>query len=460
MISLALAACGVSPAPPDGTSCPRDVSRSGGPRSYDFVFTSLEIDRDDAVEHPHVGLDVDGLCSGPTENDGCNHEDFFSAISQDQYPLTFARRLAPAISCDPPGCAMGAMGCHGCVDNQLPAGASSLAVLLGRDVTGDVSGRVRRGAVSVVLRVSDVDSLDIDDDVQVRVYSAYPVEPDCRALYRGTAEFAPTRDSLLPGGTDLVADAATVMRGRIARGRLVVGPTESVTVRLPLAVDAGWRLDLRVQRPQLRVTLRADGSGGALGVIAGVVDGSEVVASVVTGFPDVRSAVEAVMSGIIDQPLSPGGLCVDRTGTAPRFGGMSVGYGFDLAPVVLIGPPRDTRPPGACGARAIGADGHASCPTGRTECTDGDDFSECTDLMSDASNCGACGVRCCSNHCEAGVCVAAPCISGERWCIRCGEFGRCTSPRPVDIAYDKRNCGGCGIVCGAGLTCRISVCLP
>jgi hypothetical protein len=74
----------------------------------------------------------------------------------------------------------------------------------------------------------------------------------------------------------------------------------------------------------------------------------------------------------------------------------------------------------------------------------------CTDIMKDADNCGACGVSCTfSQTCQQGTCRAR-CYYGETSC-----FDGCH-----DLQYDAENCGVCGNVCPVGLACNRSVCTP
>ncbi len=108
------------------------------------------------------------------------------------------------------------------------------------------------------------------------------------------------------------------------------------------------------------------------------------------------------------------------------------------------------------------------CPEEQTEC-DG----TCVDLQSDPTHCGDCFLSCPAGRtCSAGTCVCAEgttdclgtCCTAEETCVE----GRCT-PAPgavfcnedqaacggvcVDPFNDTSNCGGCGIVCPAGLIC-------
>lgn len=96
-----------------------------------------------------------------------------------------------------------------------------------------------------------------------------------------------------------------------------------------------------------------------------------------------------------------------------------------------------------------------SCPAALPlQC--GETVDDCVDPATDSNNCGGCGIVC-----ESGL-VGVACIDGE--CVRtscpaalplqCGE----TVEDCVDPATDPNNCGGCGIVCGDGLTCFEGVC--
>gem|GEM_PF-1663180 len=62
----------------------------------------------------------------------------------------------------------------------------------------------------------------------------------------------------------------------------------------------------------------------------------------------------------------------------------------------------------------------------------------CTDVRSDANNCGSCGHACQSGQtCLNGVCQGLVNCGGEL----------------VDIRYNPRHCGGCGHACATGQTC-------
>lgn len=96
---------------------------------------------------------------------------------------------------------------------------------------------------------------------------------------------------------------------------------------------------------------------------------------------------------------------------------------------------------------------------------------QCTDIRTDANNCGACGARC-----TGGVCINGVCQTGGSTCQR-GDVGRycnpdagtssvcCAGAGCVDTLTNNTNCGSCGGVCNAGLSCLggrcvAAVCTP
>jgi hypothetical protein len=89
--------------------------------------------------------------------------------------------------------------------------------------------------------------------------------------------------------------------------------------------------------------------------------------------------------------------------------------------------------------------GPVTCPSDRRACG-----LNCTDIMTDVENCGACGTPCDpSQTCQQGACLAQ-CAWGTSSC-----FDGCH-----DLAYDSQNCGACGNICPVGLSCNKSVCSP
>ena len=92
----------------------------------------------------------------------------------------------------------------------------------------------------------------------------------------------------------------------------------------------------------------------------------------------------------------------------------------------------------------------------------------CRDLGSDEANCGACANACApADSCGSGVCTppapppppvdagppppdASPtCGSGQDLC-----GGAC-----IDVLFDDKNCGGCGVTCSGATKCVRATCM-
>src|SRR5262249_32852866 len=90
---------------------------------------------------------------------------------------------------------------------------------------------------------------------------------------------------------------------------------------------------------------------------------------------------------------------------------------------------------------AVCTAGACVCPMGQTACG-----ATCVDLMTNVSNCGACG-----NSCgPGGACAAGRCTCAAGFTM-CGTA--CTDPQT-----DPRNCGTCGNACPAGRVCLRGAC--
>ena len=76
------------------------------------------------------------------------------------------------------------------------------------------------------------------------------------------------------------------------------------------------------------------------------------------------------------------------------------------------------------------ARGSVTCPLGETDCG-----RYCANLMTDAFNCGTCGVPCAPDRaCSGGVCG---CLAGLTDC-----YGTCDN-----LNSDPNNCGACNVAC-------------
>ncbi len=117
---------------------------------------------------------------------------------------------------------------------------------------------------------------------------------------------------------------------------------------------------------------------------------------------------------------------------------------------------------GACGG-AVDAGAGPVCPSGYGDCNaNAADGCE-TNLISNASNCGACGNACPSGlSCVAGVCTSATpadaglvCPSGRGDCNAIAIDGCETN-----LASDTNHCGACGSRCATGWSCALGACTP
>ncbi|MEZ4570631.1 MAG: hypothetical protein R2849_09955 [Thermomicrobiales bacterium] len=83
----------------------------------------------------------------------------------------------------------------------------------------------------------------------------------------------------------------------------------------------------------------------------------------------------------------------------------------------------------------------------------------CLDILSNASNCGKCGNACPEGEgCINGICT--PPVEGA--CVGCDETdlaNYCCDGVCLDLLNDVQNCGGCGLACFSGQICCDGVCL-
>ncbi len=134
-----------------------------------------------------------------------------------------------------------------------------------------------------------------------------------------------------------------------------------------------------------------------------------------TGTPDTATADQGVPDSTVGMDAAPD-------------------VAIDVAPDLLV----DVRPDVAC------PDGGSACGT------------SCTDLRTDPTNCGRCGVACgAAQLCHVGSCVANPCPSNQTPCSVDAGATVC-----VNLNSDVNNCGVCGTVCPATNECAAGTCLP
>ena len=83
----------------------------------------------------------------------------------------------------------------------------------------------------------------------------------------------------------------------------------------------------------------------------------------------------------------------------------------------------------------------------------------CTDLQTDTTNCGACGNECTAgDQCLQGRCTVPACPAGNRWCATKSVLPGVYGYGCADVLTDSSNCGACGNVCPGGGSCVEGAC--
>jgi hypothetical protein len=114
-------------------------------------------------------------------------------------------------------------------------------------------------------------------------------------------------------------------------------------------------------------------------------------------------------------------------------------------------------PANASAQCSAGVCGVGACNAGFANC-DRSVLNGCeANLLSDANNCGACGVICPGGANAVPICGMGRCgLSCGRGWVDCD--GAPDTGCEANVLTDARNCGGCGVVCRLGQTCRAGVC--
>lgn len=342
--------CGPGGSTDGGTDGGSDTG--GGPgMEYVYVIDNLSIDMDDTASMPHTGFNLDGLFSGENDANGCMFEDFTSMLDPDQN-CSMVNAMGMCMASPNMGCAAGSAGCRGGVDNRLPSLANTLGSML--DLRATLSTQITSNQLSLLLRVSDVNDLQNDPNVTVRLYAGYPTRTtDCMTVQAG-AEYTISADALMPGATS-IDQALFNFQGSIVAGRLRVDGSTSMNGRfmLPLPEIMGMRIALNLYNPQLRINLTAD--QGTAGNLGGAVRAGEAITAVTQVAPMYASLVRSVIGNLVDiQPMPPltSGLCYDNMTMMYGSIGMGLGITARSARIATTNTIQTARPAGVCGQPA------------------------------------------------------------------------------------------------------------
>jgi hypothetical protein len=305
--------------------------------TYDYVFSSLTIDANDAS--PAAGFNLDGLYSGPGSSGGCSVVDRACDLDLDQ-------NLGGCTPCSGPGCSP----CQGGVDNALPRLAADFdAWLGGMGAPGAALATTTRerlaqelagGHVVFLLRVEGVDNLSNDSDVIVSLYRGYATDSSCSAMFGGSGHFVVSNESLLVPGD--LAQARWRVHGAIVSGRLRVryGTQSQLAAEAPA--------DFPINQLTLRATFDPGGGSASAGNAGGWIGATALRDLVVASLPRIRSALNGRLPLVSDLPsLSTPPVCGGAY--AQPVGGVGLGARFNLAHANITGS-ASVPPAGACGS--------------------------------------------------------------------------------------------------------------
>ncbi len=366
---IGLVGCGGPVNNPDGgsqpdSSTPTDGGGGGGGQTYTFVISALTVDMTPADSNsPVAGFNLDNRFSVNSEGElpdtpnSCDKPDQPSMLDQSQNcPMGMWMSATGQCGSATASCAPGA-GCRGGVDNQLPGildaieAAASASFPMG--IRSELSSQINQNKISLIVRITDVNSLTDDDSVTVKVYNAYPTFTTGCDNVAGGREYAIAADSLNTASD--IETAKITFPGRIVGGRLQV--TAPGMFPLPLPEIMGARVNLTLTNAQLRVNLTA--AGGTGGNLGGSFNGSQLLTTIRALAPDFEMQASTIIGGFVD--IEEMGICRMTAAMPPRFGGIGVGLGFSLVPATTAAASVAARGAGTCGASS-GSD--AGAPRG------------------------------------------------------------------------------------------------
>lgn len=261
----------------DRPACSLTGSAKGSVITFATFARKPNLDEDTVAE----GVDIDGLDSNSTQEQGCYTDDF---VSPD--------------------------GRRG-IDNQLAELLPLIEDFVGSEnIDAILEGAIANGQLLIVLNVEGVDDVHNDDcvDVSIGAGTGTPFL-DSEGSYVAYQTFGFDRD---------LAPVSHLPFGRIENGILHAGPADVV---LPVRIlDAEFNLNLRGARFRMAIEHDPLGGGFSLNGFGGgglaVADLQDIVVGLNIG-DDVMGAVVPLLEGLTDLGLDASGEC-DQVSAALR----------------------------------------------------------------------------------------------------------------------------------------------
>jgi hypothetical protein len=354
---IGLVGCGGPVNNPDGGNNPDSSSPTdggGGPgMTYTYVISELSVSETPVDSNsPVTGFNLDNIFSVNSEGSlpdtprSCDRPDWPSMLDPDQNCPMGSWNMATGACSTNMGCAPGA-GCRGGVDNQLPGIVDSLDNVvhdqLPMGIRNELRSQINQHKLSLLVRVTGVNSLTDDNEVTLKIYNAFPT------FTTGCDSVAPNREYAIDANSlntaSDIESAKIQFPGRIVGGRLQV--TAPGMFPLPLPEIMGRSVMLTLTNAQLRVNLTA--TGGTGGNLGGSFNGSQLLTAVRNISPQLEMTAATLIGGFVD--IEENGICKQGLGTMnPMFGGIGVGLGFSLVPATAAPMSATSRGAGTCGA--------------------------------------------------------------------------------------------------------------
>lgn len=325
---LALAGCSD---PHPGTPTEPVLRRvSATTSTYDFVLSGLTIDQ--PTDGARAGFNIDGQYG----TDTCGIPDHLSPLGDriNEY-----------------GCSPLLPTCRGGVDNHLPELASVFDHLIATSFRDRTSHWIANGRAIWILRVTDVDSTDEDDNVVVNVYRGFAKYASCATAFSSGASFYVDNASLLTSG-DLATPRWT-LPGSIYNKRLYVTRAHSfagsTSTPLPVSVALGASTSVTFDMYSASLTASAlDLASGnpAPAMIGGWLNTDLFSYALELQFTSLAEGIYRLMPRLSDLPNPSTNAC--DTGTPLAVGGISIGAHVTLLPINILGT-QSSPDSGVCG---------------------------------------------------------------------------------------------------------------